>query len=66
MGAFGHLGHLVTFSALNDEQQEQITRPFNEFNVSIKYQGMLVAIRDTSRWLDEEKYHRILKKYIKP
>ncbi|WP_170179931.1 BREX system P-loop protein BrxC [Prosthecochloris vibrioformis] len=48
------------FSALNREQQEQITRPFNEFNASIERQKLIAVIRDTLRRFEESDYQRLL------
>ncbi len=40
---------MAEFGALNGEQQEQITRPFNEFNAAIERQKLIAVIRDTLR-----------------
>jgi len=48
------------FSALNDGQQEQITRPFNEFNAAIERQKLIAVIRDTLRRFEESDYQRLL------
>lgn len=51
---------MAEFSALNDEQQEQITRPFNEFNVAIERQKLIAVIRDTLRRFEERDYQLLL------
>jgi len=56
---------MTEFSALNGEQQEQVTRPFNEFNAAIERQKLIAVIRDTLRRFEEVEYHRILEKIYK-
>lgn len=56
----GRLCGMTEFSALNGEQQEQITRPFNEFNVAIERQKLIAVIRDTLRRFEESDYQRLL------
>lgn len=56
----GRLSGMTEFSALNGEQQEQITRPFNEFNVAIERQKLIAVIRDTLRRFEESDYQRLL------
>ena len=51
---------MAEFSALNDEQQEQVTRPFNEFNVAIERQKLIAVIRDTLRRFEERDYQLLL------
>ena len=51
---------MAEFSALNGEQQEQITRPFNEFNSGLERQKLIAVIRDTLRRFEESDYHRLL------
>jgi hypothetical protein len=51
---------MAEFSALNSEQQEQITRPFNEFNTTIERQKLIAVIRDTLRRFEEKEYQRLL------
>lgn len=48
------------FGALSDEQQEQITRPFQEFTVSIERQKLIAVIRDTLRRFEESDYQGLL------
>lgn len=56
----GRLCGIAEFGALNGEQQEQITRPFNEFNVAIERQKLIAVIRDTLRQFEENDYQRQL------
>jgi len=56
----GRLCGMAEFGALNGEQQEQITRPFNEFNVAIERQKLIAVIRDTLRRFEESDYQRLL------
>lgn len=56
----GRLCGMTEFSALNGEQQEQITRPFNEFNAAIERQKLIAVIRDTLRRFEESDYQRLL------
>ena len=56
----GRLCGMTDFSALNGEQQEQITRPFNEFNAAIERQKLIAVIRDTLRRFEESDYQRLL------
>lgn len=56
----GRLCGMAEFSALNGEQQEQITRPFNEFNAAIERQKLIAVIRDTLRRFEESDYRRLL------
>jgi len=56
----GRLCGMAEFGALNGEQQEQITRPFNEFNVAIERQKLIAVIRDTLRRFEEGDYQRLL------
>ncbi|MBE0574417.1 MAG: BREX system P-loop protein BrxC [Desulfuromonadales bacterium] len=56
----GRLCGMAEFSALNGEQQEQITRPFNEFNAAIERQKLIAVIRDTLRRFEESDYQRLL------
>ncbi len=51
---------MAEFSALNDEQQEQVTRPFNEFNAAIERQKLIAVIRDTLRRFEERDYQLLL------
>lgn len=51
---------MAEFSALNGEQQEQVTRPFNEFNVAIERQNLIAVIRDALRRFEESDYQRLL------
>jgi hypothetical protein len=56
----GRVCGIAEFSALNGEQQEQITRPFNEFNATIERQELIAVIRDTLRRFEESEYQRLL------
>lgn len=51
---------MAEFSALKSEQQEQITRPFNEFNAGLERQKLIAVIRDTLRRFEESDYQRLL------
>ncbi|MCY4495634.1 MAG: hypothetical protein OXB92_17460, partial [Acidimicrobiaceae bacterium] len=42
------------------EQQEQITRPFNECNATVERQKLIAVIRDTLRRFEESDYQRLL------
>ncbi len=53
---------MAEFSALNEAQQEQITRSFNEFNASIERQQLIAVIRDTLHRFEESDYQRQLSK----
>jgi hypothetical protein len=48
------------FSALNSEQQQQITRPFDDFHANIERQKLIAVIRDTLRRFEENEYQRLL------
>ena len=56
----GRLCGMAEFGALNGDQQEQITRPFNEFNSAIERQNLIAVIRDTLRRFEESDYQRLL------
>jgi len=56
----GRLCGMAEFSALNGEQQEQVTRPFNEFDSGIECQKLIAVIRDTLRRFEESDYQRLL------
>jgi len=56
----GRLCGMTEFTALNSDQQEQITRPFNEFNAAIERQKLIAVIRDTLRRFEESDYQRLL------
>lgn len=56
----GRLCGMAEFGALNHEQQEQITRSFNEFNTAIERQKLIAVIRDTLRRFEESDYQRLL------
>lgn len=56
----GRLCGMAEFSALNGDQQEQITRPFNEFNAAIERQKLIAVIRDTLRRFEESDYQHLL------
>ena len=51
---------MTEFSALSGEQQEQITRPFNEFATAVERQKLIAVIRDTLRRFEESDYQRQL------
>ncbi len=61
----GRIESMAEFGALNGDQQERITRPFNEFNVAIERQKLIAVIRDTLRRFEEVEYHRLLEKIYK-
>lgn len=56
----GRLCGMAEFGALNGEQQELITRPFNEFTAAIERQKLIAVIRDTLRRFEESDYQRQL------
>ncbi len=56
----GRLCGMAEFGALNGEQQEQITRPFNEFNTAIERYKLIAVIRDTLRRFEESDYQHQL------
>lgn len=58
----GRLCGMAEFSALNGEQQEQITRPFNEFNAAIERQKLIAVIRDNLHRFEESDYPQLLAK----
>jgi len=58
----GRLCGMAEFGALNGEQQEQVTRPFNEFSAAIERQQFIAVIRDTLRRFEENEYQRQLSK----
>ena len=51
---------MAEFIALSGEQQEQITRPFNELATAIERQKLIAVIRDTLRRFEENDYQRQL------
>lgn len=51
---------IAEFGALNGEQQEQITRMFNEFRATIERQQLIAVIRDTLRRFEDNDYQRLL------
>ena len=51
---------MAEFSALNGDQQEQITRPFNEFNEDLERQKLIAVIRENLRRFEEGEYQRLL------
>lgn len=51
---------MAEFGALNGDQQEQITRPFNKVNADIERQKLIAVIRDTLRRFEESDYQRQL------
>jgi hypothetical protein len=56
----GRLCGMAEFNALNGEQQEQVTRPFKEFDAAIERQKLIAVIRDTLRRFEESDYQRLL------
>ncbi|MCQ4861473.1 conserved hypothetical protein [uncultured Desulfovibrio sp.] len=56
----GRLCGMAEFSVLNGEQQEQVTRPFNEFNSGLERQQLIAVIRDNLRRFEESDYQRLL------
>lgn len=56
----GRLCGMAEFVALNGDQQEQITRPFNEFNARMEHQELIAVIRDTQRRFEESDYQCLL------
>lgn len=52
--------NMAEFAALNSDQQEQVTRPFDEFNSAIERQKLIAVIRDNLRRLEERDYQRQL------
>lgn len=56
----GRLCGMAEFSSLNGDQQEQVTRPFNEFDAAIERQKLIAVIRDTLRRFEESDYQRLL------
>jgi hypothetical protein len=59
-GLKGRLCGMAEFSALNGEQQEQLTHPFNQFDLSLERQKLIAVIRDTLRRFEESDYQRLL------
>jgi len=51
---------MAEFGTLNSEQQEQITRPFNEFTAAIESRKLIAVIRDTLRRFEEDDYPQLL------
>ncbi len=56
----GRLCGMAEFSVLNGDQQEQVTRPFNEFDAAIERQKLIAVIRDALRRFEESDYQRLL------
>ncbi len=56
----GRLRGMAEFRALNDEQRDQLTRPFNELNAAIEGQKLIAVIRDTLRRFEESDYPQLL------
>jgi hypothetical protein len=54
------LSGMPEFSALNGDQQKQVTQPFNEFTTAIDRQKLIAVIRDTVRLFEENDYQRQL------
>jgi hypothetical protein len=54
------LSAMEEFSALTDEQQEQICKPFAECAAAIESQKLIAVIRDTLRRFEENDYQRQL------
>jgi hypothetical protein len=51
---------MAEFRALNADQQEQLTRPFAEFNATIERQKLIAVIRDSLRRFEETQYPQML------
>ncbi len=51
---------MAEFGALNNEQQEQVTRPFNECIADIERQRLIAVIRDRLHSFEESDYPRQL------
>ncbi|QFY90721.2 BREX system P-loop protein BrxC [Magnetovirga frankeli] len=62
----GRIESMAEFGALNGNQQEQITCPFNEFNAGLERQKLIAVIRDTLRRFEEQDYPRLLAKLSEP
>jgi len=56
----GRIEGMAEFNALSGEQQEQVTRPFNEFDAAIERQKLVAVIRDTLRRFEETEYQQQL------
>jgi hypothetical protein len=56
----GRLCGMAEFSALNGDQQEQVTRPFNEVSTAIERQKLIAVIRDILRRFEDCEYQRQL------
>jgi hypothetical protein len=56
----GRLCGMAEFCVLNGDQQEQVTRPFNEFDAAIERQKLIAVIRDALRRFEESDYQRLL------
>lgn len=56
----GRLCGMNEFDRLSPEQQDQLTKPFNEFSNAIERQTLIAVIRDTLRRFEESDYqHRL-------
>ena len=53
---------IEAFSTLNAEQREQLTRPFDEFCVSIEKQKLIAVIRETLRNFEKNEYPQALER----
>ena len=53
---------MAEFGILKEDQKEQISRPFDEFNAGIARQKLIAVIRDTLRRFEESEYQRLLSK----
>ncbi len=51
---------MAEFGALNGEQQERITRPFDELATAIEGQKLIAVIRDTVRRFEDSDYMQML------
>jgi len=56
----GRICGMAEFGALIGEQQERITRPFNEIDLGLERQKLIAVIRDTLRRFEESDYQRLL------
>lgn len=54
------LSSMAEFNGLNIDQQQQLTKPFDDFIVSIDRQKLIAVIRDTLRRFEDSDYQRLL------
>jgi hypothetical protein len=58
--------NMAEFGALNGEQQEAITRPFDEWVAAIEGQRLIAVIRDTVRRFEDSDYPQLIAKLFEP